>query len=263
MNQKYFPTEEELDLIRRAYDGTSLSLNRIMRLMGGKYPRWHVRKLAGKLGLARPKMQDWSAAEESYVADHYPQMGIKALKRALKINFGVQRSSTAIGLKIKRLGLVSADGEGFTKNGLCRLLFGGQYSIKIINRWMEKGWLKGKRRGTLRKASQGGDQYYFSPEWVRSFIVAHPEEIDLRLVDPVPFIRLVAGDKEVLQLCKCPSCGKEHETKTLNPGLVMPRIYCPACRLKVSDLDEAWALSVEEPQPMRLGPSGPLPPIFL
>lgn len=245
MTQKYFPTEEELDLIRKTYDGTSLALNRIMRLLGRKYPRWYISRLAGEMGLARPKMPDWTDAEESYIADRYPQIGLKAMQRGLKKQFGVQRSHVSIKLKIRRLGLMSASGEGFTMNALSRLLFGGHDNARAIRGWMEKGWLKGKRRGTLRKKCQGGDQYYFSLEWVRSFIVSHPEEIDLRLVDAVPFIRLVAGDKEILQLCKCPACGKEHETKTLNPGIVMPRIYCPACRLKVSALDEDWAVSVE------------------
>lgn len=247
VKQKYFPTEEELELIRKTYDGSSLALNRIMRILDRKYPRWYVRRLAAHMGLAIPKPADWTAAEESYVAEHYPQMGLKALRNGLKHNFGVNRSTTAIHLKVKRLGLLSADGEGFTLRGLCKLLWNGQENHSIVYRWMEKGWLKGKRRGTLRKKCQGGDHWYFDPEWVRSFIVAHPEEIDLRLVDPVAFIRLVAGDKEILQICKCPACGLEHETKTINPGLVMPRIYCPSCKKRIAErkMDDDWALAME------------------
>lgn len=98
--------------------------------------------------------------------------------------------------------------------------------------------MKGKRRGTLRTKKQGGDTWYFDPEWVRSFIIAHPEEIDLRLVDPVAFISLMAGQSEVPIICKCPKCGKEYEGRGFNPGVRLLRIYCPDCRMEAAADDE-------------------------
>ena len=230
--KKHFPTEAELAIIRANYDGSSLRLNKIMRLLGRKYPRWYVRRKARDMGLARVMEPDWTAAEEAYVDDNYPRMGLKALRRGMINNGMFPRSTTAIHLKIKRMGIVAADlDDGFTKRGLQNLLWGGQEQHHIITRWMENGWLKGKRRGTLRKACQGGDTWYFDPEWVRAFIIAHPEEIDLRQVDPIAFIRLVAGDNLTLPAaCKCPDCGVEFETRMFNPGLKVLRVYCDACK---------------------------------
>ncbi len=119
MNKKYFPTDSELQIIRDLYDGTTLRLNKIMRALGSKYPRWYVRRQAIVLGVARAKEPDWTAAEEAYVEDHYPRFGLQHIQRGLKSTLAVQRSFNAIQVKIKRLGLHSASGEGFTLGGLC------------------------------------------------------------------------------------------------------------------------------------------------
>ena len=121
-----------------SYMGTRPDLNQIMRLLGRKYPRWYVRRLAAHMGLAIPKPADWTAAEESYVAEHYPKMGVKALQKGLRHNFGVSRSTTAIHVKVKRLGLLSADGEGFTLRGLCKLLWNDQENLPPFT----AGWRK-------------------------------------------------------------------------------------------------------------------------
>ena len=244
MKQKHFPTDAELQIIHDLYDGSSLRINKIMRALGSKYPRWYVRRKAREMGLTRGKDSLWTAAEESFVYECYPRVGLKELQRKLKNATGILRTTTAIHLKIKRLGIVAGDGEGFTIRGLCAFLWAGQEMHHTIERWMEKGWLKGRRRGTLRKKCQGGDYWYFDPEWVRSFIIAHPEEIDLRLVDPVAFIRLLAGDGEILTQCKCPGCGKVYDIRVFNPGVRLLRIYCDNCRM---------ALAADgEPEPFRM-----------
>ncbi len=230
-SQKYFPTAAELAIIHDNYDGSSLRLSKIMRLLDRKYPRWYVRRQAGKMGLARVVEPDWTAAEESYVSDHYPRMGLKALRAGLIRQGWFPRSTTAIHIKITRLGITADRDDGFTLRGLCNLLWAGQEMHHIISRWQENGWLKGHRRGTLRKAIQGGDHWYFSPEWVRAFVIAHPEEIDIRLVDKVAFISLVAGDNLTLPAaCKCPGCGREFKKRMFNPGLKVLRVYCDACK---------------------------------
>jgi len=229
MKRKYNPTEEELQIIRDHYDGSTLRTCKIMRLLGSKYPRQYVKRKAQALGLARVKEPRWSPKEETYLLDHYPQMGMKKLWGGLK-RLGSPRSITAIRLKIRRLGILSTDGDGFNLRGLENFLWGGQENHHIITRWIAKGWLRGKRRGTLRKSSQGGDQWYFSPESVRAFVVAHPEEIDLRLVDAAPFIRLIAGNAEMIVACKCPDCGIEFERQMFNPGVTLCRVYCDPCR---------------------------------
>lgn len=235
--RKYNPTEDELAIIRDNYDGSTVKINKIMRLLEKKYPRWYVRKLVGELGLARTREERWSAPEEQYIIDHYPQMGKKKLQAGIMRLSGIRRSYTAIWMKTRRLGMMDVEDDSFTLHGLCNFFWSGQENHQIIYRWINNGWLKAKRRGTLRKKIQGGDQWYFAPEWVRSFIIAHPDEIDLRLVDRIPFIKLLASESAGRELCvcRCPKCGIRHEMRLFNPGIVTPRIYCPACKITVSN----------------------------
>jgi hypothetical protein len=241
---KYCPSESELAIIREHYDGSTFAIGKIMRLLGGKYPRWHVRKLAAGMGLARVKEPDWIPAEESYLQEHYPQMGLKALRAGLIRAGHFPRSTTAIHLKIKRLRISAAYDDGFSLRGLQAFLWGGQEQHHIVTRWMEKGWLRGKRRGTLRSKSQGGDVWYFSLDNVRAFIISHPEELDLRLVDPVAFIRLLAGDSETMVACRCPRCGLEWEKMIFAPGVSRLHRYCDACRIAVDGAGEPYRIGV-------------------
>ena len=209
-----------------------------MRRLDRKYQRWYFRRLALKMGLAHcARPPRWTEIEEKYLLDHYPAMGLKALRRALMaLNGGTPRSFTAICLKIKRLHLLSTDGEGFTIRGICDL-FGCDHHR--VERWIAAGWLRGKRRGTLRTKRQGGDQWHFDPARVRSFIVAHPEEIDVRRVEPVAFIRLVAGDAPLSMFCRCPCCGAEYEEETIfDAGNAVNWRYCPTCRLRMQDVGD-------------------------
>ena len=231
MNKKFFPTEEELAVIRELYDGTSLRINAIMRRLGRKYPRWYVNKIARRMGLARVKMPDWSAEEEAYVYESYPRLGVKAIRRGIISRFGVVRTHTAVEMKIKRLNLCASQDDGFTMRGLEELL-GCDHTA--IDRWIAAGWLRGKRRGTLRTRRQGGDQWYFDPAHIRAFILVHPEEIDLRRVSPVAFIRLVAGDAKTPVPCRCPACGREYERGMVNPGVRLAWVLCDACRMEVA-----------------------------
>jgi hypothetical protein len=235
--KKYNPTEAELRIIRDLYDGTSTKINIIMMRLGRKYPSWYVRKLAQKMGLARTKEPSWSWEETQYLYENYPRMGLKKLRVGLYKISGFKRTFTAIKLKQKRLGITSHDDDGFTLRGVMQLLWKGQENHQIVHRWINNGWLKGKRRGTLRLARQGGDQWYFSPAWVRSFIIAHPEEIDLRMVDALPFMRLLAGDAETIAQCRCPECRAEYEMTLFNPDPGVNWRYCDACRNTVGDDD--------------------------
>ncbi len=240
MRRKYFPTGEELQIIRDNYDGSTLNTNKIMRLLGRKYPRYFIRKKAAELGLTRSKKCRWTQEEEAYLADKYPEYGLKKLQKGLKLKFGVFRSTTAIKLKLRRLHCLSRDGEGFTMRGLCDFLWAGKENHHLIMRWIEKGWLKGKRRGTLRTQNQGGDSWCFSPENVRSFVIAHPEEIDLRCIDPVSFIRLIAGKTDVEVDAMCPRCRTIHQVRTFNPGNIKMYIYCPSCKANTSIEEEEY-----------------------
>ncbi|MBW2599984.1 MAG: hypothetical protein JRC60_07925 [Deltaproteobacteria bacterium] len=226
--RKYFPIESELQIIRDLYDGTTVKTNIIMMRLGRKYPRWHVKRLAQSMGLARlSKMPNWSEKEEQYLEDNYHHKGYVSIRNGLmRINGGVSRSLTAMKLKAKRL-QINKGSEGYTLRGVEALLGIDHHKIE---RWIDARWLAGKRRGTLRKKSQGGDMWFFHPEDLRTFIINHPDEIDLRRVAKQEFIALLAGEKETLITCICPRCGEEHELYLNWKGPSIPRKLCAECR---------------------------------
>jgi len=189
----YFFTPEELQIIKDHYDGSTPSLNKIMRLLGSKYPRWHIRRKAAEMGLAKPKIANWSEVEEDWLHENFPRKGYQAVQAGLRrINGGITRSPCAILLKTKRLH-INKRSNGLTIRMMEDLL--GQDHKKIYT-WIERGLLTAKRKGTARTEIQGGDMWHFEPKKVRAFIIANPEEVDLRKVEPVSFIHLVAGMME-------------------------------------------------------------------
>ena len=194
--RKYFMTREEIEVIRAHYDGSTIAINRIMRILnanGAKYPRWHVRRLASENGWAKAKMPDWSPEEEEYLAKKYPNKGFVAIQNGLKrINGGVHRSVTAIVLKKKRIH-ISKRSMGLTMRMMEDLLGVDHHKVE---KWMSLGELSARRKGTERTEVQGGDMWHFEPKKVRKFIINNPEEIDVRKVEPLGFIHLVAGMME-------------------------------------------------------------------
>ena len=192
MDKKYFPTPEEIKIVTDLYDGTSIRIDKIMRLTAHKYPRWYIKRLAGGLGLVKAKMPDWNEEEVEYIHRNYPRKSFVAMQRALKrMNGGVHRSHTAILLKAKREH-INKRSDGLTMRMMEDLMGADHHKIE---RWLSLGLLTAKRKGTERKEAQGGDMWHFEPNRVREFIINNPEEIDLRRVEPLNFITLVAGRK--------------------------------------------------------------------
>jgi hypothetical protein len=187
---KYFPTQDEISLITRLYDGKTPSINKIMRLLDHRYPRWYVRRKAQEMGLARAKEPNWSEKEVEYLHKNFPRKGFVAIQNDLKrINGGVCRSITAIVLKKKREH-INKRSDGFTMRMVEDLLGADHHKIEA---WVNKGWLKDGHKGTLRTPSQGGDMHHFEAVNLRDLVINHYEEIDLRWVEKFYFIQLVAG----------------------------------------------------------------------
>jgi len=238
-NQKFFPTEAELRIIRELYDGTTVKINIIMMRLGRKYPRWYVRRLAAQMGLARTKTPNWLPEEESYLEENYHRRLYKEIRRVLKkINGGILRTQTAVVLKARRL-KVSKGAEGYTLRGVEALLGVDHHKI---HQWINASWLLAKRRGTERKKIQGGDMWYFRPEDLRTFVINHPDEIDLRRVEKFAFIEFLAGEKQTMITCVCPCCGDEHQMYLNWKGACIPRKLCDACRYTDSDYVKSVAV---------------------
>lgn len=181
--QKYFLTPEIEALLRDRYDPAIPGrCQQIATQLG--WPKWGVGKLARWLGLGRIKERRWTTAETDYLASHYHRIKLKTMARKLK------RTVVAVHLKAKRLGYRKAfNGEGYTARGLAIALGVDEH---FVTARIRAGKIRSRWRQTERHGTQGGDVYYISERAVIHFIAAHPMDIDLRKVDQLWFIELIA-----------------------------------------------------------------------
>lgn len=179
--QKYFFTQEMDDKIRRLYDSKTETILALAAEFG--FPDWTIRRRAAILGVARTKAHNWTSDEDNFL-----EQNIHLLSWArLSINLG--HTITGVRMRAKRLEIKKTD-KGFTLYKLCKAL---GIDHRKVKKWIASGWLDGKRRGTLR--SGNGDYWYFEPSDIRDFIIRHPWEINVRMVEPITFIEILTGEE--------------------------------------------------------------------
>ena len=150
-------------------------------------PHWALKRRARKLGLARTKEKPWSEAELA-ILSKYAWMSDERLRLKLKAA-GYMRTVTGIHLKLKRMHFKEG-GDFYSANGLAQAL---GIDNHVVSRWINKGHLKARMRGTARTEQQGGDMYLIHEKDVRRFILQYPSAIDLRKVDQVWFIDVLGN----------------------------------------------------------------------
>ncbi len=179
--KKWFWNDLSDALLRRMYDptvpGRSQTLANRLRV-----PRWAVNRRAAALGLSRGKERPWSQVEEAYLESNFHHISVKALARRF------WRSPTAVKLKAKRLGLRKYE-EAYTACSLAEAL--GVDPHWVLAR-IRSGKLRASHRQTERKPEQGGDSWLITDEAVIDLIRDHAYDIDLRKVDNVWFMDLIA-----------------------------------------------------------------------
>jgi hypothetical protein len=179
--KKWFWNDLSDALLRRMYDPTVPGRSQMLahRL---NVPRWAVTRRASALGLSRPKERPWSPAEEAYLEANVHHVSVKALARRFR------RSPTAVKLKAKRLGLRKYE-EGYTACSLAEAL--GVDPHWVLAR-IRSGKLRASHRQTERTPEQGGDSWLITDDAIIDFLRGHPYDIDLRRVDSVWFMDLIA-----------------------------------------------------------------------
>jgi hypothetical protein len=125
------------------------------------------------------------------------------------------RTETAIAVRLKRIGASTEDPDHYTARGLAAL-FG--VDTKVVTGWIEKGWLIAQRRGTARTDQQGGDQWWIHRDQVRRFVTESVAVIDVRKLDKVWFVELLAGSAPASSAsCAWASVGAEDGALVLHP----------------------------------------------
>ncbi len=142
-------------------------------------PRWRISRRARDLGVVEThiKEPEWCEKELDILkrsAHLCPERIQHNLKKA-----GFSRSTSGIFIKRKRMRFIQ-NLEGYSASAVAEC-FG--LDVKAITRWIEYGYLKASRRGTLRTALQGGDMWYIKEKAIREFIIANVGQIDIRKVD--------------------------------------------------------------------------------
>lgn len=175
--QKYMLDEPGRQLLLATYDGRPDTIAMLeKRLMA---PRWKIKRWASQLGVTRTRDPRWTKQEEMYLETNLHRMSIRAIAEKLG------RSQTAVRSKAVSMGM-NKHTDGYTMRSLAQAL---GCTANAVARWIERGWLKGRRRQTDRLH----DVWHFSDKDVRDFIRRHPEEIDQRHVNWLWVVDVLCG----------------------------------------------------------------------
>lgn len=154
-------------------------------------PRWWVSKRARALGLTMPHKKEppWTARELAML----PKLPLHNPDRCADImrEHGFARSPSAIINKAKRLDLSRRYRETLSANAVAEIL---GVDRKTVTREILQGDLVAEKRATQRLAQQGGDPWSIRPENLRRYIIDHIERVDLRKVDKLAFVQILAAE---------------------------------------------------------------------
>ena len=150
-------------------------------------PRWKISRRAVTLGFISKtrKEPDWSEEEISLLEKN----AWKSIDVIYKIfrNAGYSRTPVSIQVKRKRLHCLSGV-DGISANSLAECFGIDRHAIM---KWIDKGWLKAKRRGTDRAGNV--DIYYIKPKDIREFVIGHVAILDFRKVDKYWLVDLLTN----------------------------------------------------------------------
>jgi hypothetical protein len=187
-HQKYVLDEPGRRLILALYDSSTERLDELQRRLC--VPRYVVKRWARELGVTcGPGRSHWKPEEVEYLKRRFHKDRAEDIAKHLGCTVEHVRN------KAYQLGLCQRHDESYTLAGVCEGL--GCYHAKA-KRWCDEGWLKGTRRTN----HADNDPWTFSPKQIRDFIIAHPEEIDLRRVEKLWFIDILAGGEGIGALDK-------------------------------------------------------------
>ncbi|MDH2313084.1 hypothetical protein [Methylobacterium brachiatum] len=157
-------------------------------------PRWWLSKRALTLGLSAPHRKEpmWTGAEDALMRKvplHDPERAARIFRE-----HGFSRTATAIVVRAKRLEISRRTHETLSARGAARIL---GIDDKTATALCISGDLKAGRRGSKRLTQQGGDAWAIEPSDLRRYVLDHIERIDIRKVEKVAFVALLAGSDAI------------------------------------------------------------------
>ena len=156
-------------------------------------PRWWLTKRLTVLGLTirHKKEPRWTAAEDALMRRIPLHLPHKAA--AIFREHGFQRSPTAIVVRAKRLDLSRRATRPELSATRAAAILG--VDGKFITARILSGELPAKKRDDRRLVQQGGRSWDIKPADLRRWIIDNIDVVDLRRVDKIPFVSLVAGER--------------------------------------------------------------------
>lgn len=194
-SKKYHFTTEMDDRIRKLYQNKvgmkSVAYKGYVRDLAAEFgmPRWRISKRAVELGIlpVQKKEPVWSN-KELEILERSAHLTPAVIQKHLRKK-GFPRTQMGIKLKRKRMRfLKNLHGHSARSVALC---FG--IDDHAVAGWIEKGWLKARKRGTERTKAQGGDHWFIKNRWIRDFVIESVAVIDLRKVDKYWLVDLLSG----------------------------------------------------------------------
>ena len=184
-HQYHHWTEADDDMVRREYDGTWQSADRIALKLGVTYGAVKARTM--RLGVVRSKPPDWTAKEIAFLEQYIEQQSPQWIAARLP-----GRSLTAVIVKSKRLNLSRRARDGwYCQREACELL-------GVDHRWLQaridRGELVASYHHGDRPAQGGMKSWHIEAKALRGFVLSNLEGLRSRNVDLVGLVSLLLGE---------------------------------------------------------------------
>lgn len=198
-------TPEEDAALRAAYvKHNAREVGKAVRALFPTRPGWSITRRAQVLGAAtiRTKEPRWTPEEDALLREYawmVPERVAMKLREA-----GHSRSITAISIRLNRFKLREAI-DGYSAQGLARML---DVDSHAVLRWIAEGKLGSERAGTT---GDNHDKHHITTAAVRTFLLAHPEHVELGKLERVGskrwYLALVTGGQISEDGDACPTGG--------------------------------------------------------
>jgi len=171
--------DDERDIVRRDYDGTDKTSQRIADklsyMTGDKVTFYAVKGQAAKMGIMQDKSPDWTENELKRLAELVHQYSITEVAKRL------HRSPNAVKIKATRLKLDLRTRDGwFTKREVSEIC---GVDHKKVQSWIDGGQLKASYHNGVRPSKNGMCMWHIDEQDLRDFIINNSGELLGRNVD--------------------------------------------------------------------------------